>query len=68
MSLFKQHYMLDASLMDGKSPYFYLVFISARDFGTIEVRVGNLKVISYYLSPRDCRAGVLFNEYRYKIK
>ena len=68
MSLFKQHYMLDASLMDGKSPYFYLVFISARDFGTIEVRVGNLKSISYYLHPRDRRAGVLFNEYRYKIK
>ena len=54
--------------MDGKSPYFYLVFISARDFETIEVRVGNLKSISYYLRPRDRKAGVLFNEYRYKIK
>ena len=68
MSLFKQHYVLDASLMDGKSPYFYLVFISARDFETIKVHVGNLEVISYYLLPRDRKAGVLFNEYRYKIK
>lgn len=71
MSLFKQHSAVDASSMMYKPYCFRLVFVSTRDFITSEVYVGNLKnpvYIDYCLRPRDCKAGRLFSEYRYRIR